>query len=80
MFLKFCEDQLLSANLNNAKNVLKEADHNSMTAELTHGSRELAVFLFACEAVLEGQRLEDMRDEAATEVFRACRACGGLEL
>ena len=44
MFLKFCEDQLLSANLNNAKNVLKEADHNSMTAELTHGSRELAGF------------------------------------
>ena len=37
-------------------------------------------FFFACEAVLEGQRLEDMRDEAATEVFRACRACGGLEL
>jgi len=47
------EDQLLSANLNNAKNVLKEA-------------------------VLEGQRLEDMRDEAATEVFRACRALAQL--
>jgi len=26
------------------------------------------------QAVQEGQRLEDMRDEAATEVFRACRA------
>lgn len=47
------EDQLLSANLNVAKHVLREA-------------------------VQEGQRLEDMRDEAATEVFRACRALAQL--
>ncbi|CAK9041448.1 unnamed protein product [Durusdinium trenchii] len=47
------EDALLSANLNVAKNVLKEA-------------------------VLEGQRLEEMRDEAAAEVFRACRALAQL--
>ena len=30
----------------------------------------------AAQAVLEGQRLEGMRDEAGAEVFRACRALG----
>ncbi|CAE7467486.1 ergic3 [Symbiodinium sp. CCMP2456] len=48
------EDKLLSAELNVAKNALKEA-------------------------VMEGQRLEEMKDEAEAEVFRACRALASVE-